>query len=236
VGDEWRFITPKGTQRFSQEFYRASSFSDHLAVVQQEEDGKYGFIDQTGKYVVDPAFDDAKPFAEGLAAVHVNGRWGYIGTGGESRIAKIFPIFAGDFSQGLAAVSSPINGAPVYIGNDGIPQFFKSTKPASAERGTSNYSMVRLAASSSPPKASVYLIPAYIWDLGDSNSAPPSHLDESGLREFLQEHFDYLQGTTNLQSEIIEQTYTVLFMLGQEMKRRTLNARLGVNSISVIFD
>jgi hypothetical protein len=72
VGDKWRFITAKGVQSFPQEYYNASSFSGHLAPVQQEENGKFGFIDHTGQFVVRPAFDDAKPFAEGLAAVRWN--------------------------------------------------------------------------------------------------------------------------------------------------------------------
>jgi hypothetical protein len=236
VGDKWRFITPKGVQSFPQEYNRAASFSDHLAVVQQKEDGKYGFIDRSGRYVVDPTFDDARPFAEGFAAGRVNKRWGYIGTSGESRIAKIFPFFAGDFAQGLAAVSSPVDGSAVYVDADGRSQFFKSRKPTSVERGTSDYSMVRLEASSSPPSADVYLVPAYIWDLGDNNATPPSHFDESVLIDFMQEHFDYLQGKTNLQKDIIEQKYTVLFVLGKNTKKRTLDARIGVNHISETFD
>jgi len=119
---------------------------------------------------------------------------------------------------------------------DGRSQFFKSKKPASVERGTSDYSMVRLEASSSPLSADVYLVPAYIWDLGDNNATPPSHLDDSGLRDFMQEHFDYLQGETNLQKDVIEQKYTVLFVLGKKTKKRTLDARIGVNHISETFD
>ena len=30
---------------------------------------KYGFIDKSGKMVIEPQFDDAEPFSEGLAKV-----------------------------------------------------------------------------------------------------------------------------------------------------------------------
>lgn len=39
---------------------------------------KVGYIDAAGAIVFDPHFDDGLPFSEGLAAVSVNGKWGYI--------------------------------------------------------------------------------------------------------------------------------------------------------------
>jgi hypothetical protein len=236
VGEKWRYITPKGDHGFFREFYRASSFSGRLAAVQQEENGKYGFIDRSGEYIVKPTFDDAKPFAEGLAAVRWNKRWGYIRTSGEIKIANVFPLSAENFADGLAAVSSPIDGAPVYIGADGRPQFFKSRKPASIERETGDYAMVSLTASSSPVNVSVYLIPAYIWDFGDGILTPPSQLNDPGLRAFLQQHFDYSFGQTDLQKNIIEQTYVVLFILGENMQRQKLDARIGEHRVSATFD
>ncbi len=40
--------------------------------------GKYGYIDKTGKYVINPQFDYAGSFSEGLAVVEIGGKWGYI--------------------------------------------------------------------------------------------------------------------------------------------------------------
>lgn len=39
---------------------------------------KYGYIDMTGKIVIPPQFDHARPFSEGLAGVETAGKNGYI--------------------------------------------------------------------------------------------------------------------------------------------------------------
>jgi hypothetical protein len=39
---------------------------------------KLGFIDKTGKMIIEPKFDDAEPFSEGLAKIYVGKRYGYI--------------------------------------------------------------------------------------------------------------------------------------------------------------
>ena len=48
--------------------------------------GKWGFIDRTGKIVIEPKFDTydyVYQWSEGLLAVRVGGRWGFIDkTGG----------------------------------------------------------------------------------------------------------------------------------------------------------
>jgi hypothetical protein len=42
------------------------------------QDGKYGYIDKTGKIVIKPQFDFAESFSEGLAWVSISGKDGYI--------------------------------------------------------------------------------------------------------------------------------------------------------------
>ena len=44
----------------------------------------WGYRDRdTGIFVMEPRFDDALDFSEGLAAVKVDGRWGYVNKGRE---------------------------------------------------------------------------------------------------------------------------------------------------------
>lgn len=87
-------------------------------------DGKYGFIDLTGSFVIPPIFTAARNFSEGMAAVSTGGRsfiesytgedggtvqyissekgkWGYIDRTGEFKIPPQFGA-AQEFSEGLA--------------------------------------------------------------------------------------------------------------------------------------
>jgi hypothetical protein len=45
--------------------------------------GKFGFIDEHGKFAVDPQFEQTLAFSEGLAAIRTGddktGKYGYIG-------------------------------------------------------------------------------------------------------------------------------------------------------------
>ena len=40
--------------------------------------GKVGFIDKTGHYVINPQFGLAHSFSDGLAAVRIGSKWGFI--------------------------------------------------------------------------------------------------------------------------------------------------------------
>jgi hypothetical protein len=44
---------------------------------------RIGFIDKTGKIVIEPQFDLALDFDSGIASVKVGDRWGYIDTNGK---------------------------------------------------------------------------------------------------------------------------------------------------------
>ena len=65
--------------------------------------GKRGFIDKTGKLVIDPQFDGAGNFAEGLARVSIGNKWGFIDKTGKYVINPQFDG-AGNFAEGLACV------------------------------------------------------------------------------------------------------------------------------------
>lgn len=73
------------------------------------QDGRFGYIDKTGKVVITPQYFIAQDFAEGLAAVRVeetsDSKYGYIDRTGHMVIAPRFHQ-AGSFSEGLAAVET----------------------------------------------------------------------------------------------------------------------------------
>ena len=87
-----------------------------------------GYISQnTGQVVIPRKFERALPFEEGVAAVKINGRYGYIDTSGTFVIPPVFD-HAGSFYQGLAEVM--IGGNAGVIDRTGstvvVPQFART--------------------------------------------------------------------------------------------------------------
>ena len=64
--------------------------SDYAAVMIN---GKWGFVDASGKQVIEPEYEDARSFANGVAAVKKNGKWGYIDKNDEMVIENILGIY-----------------------------------------------------------------------------------------------------------------------------------------------
>jgi hypothetical protein len=48
----------------------------------QQQGDKVGFVDEHGQFKIKPAFDDALPFFEGMAAVKIKEKWGFVNTDG----------------------------------------------------------------------------------------------------------------------------------------------------------
>jgi WG containing repeat len=82
----------------------------------KREGEKVGFADGTGKFRIQPVYDDALPFSDGLAAVEVHGRWGFVDTSGQEVIPPIFKA-AYYFRQGVA--SAETDEGNVLINKDG---------------------------------------------------------------------------------------------------------------------
>jgi hypothetical protein len=81
-------------------------FSEGFALIAiQGEDGslRYGFIDREGNQVIEPRFEFADDFSEGLALVKVEGKYGFIDASGEFVIEPVYSNALG-FSEGLAPV------------------------------------------------------------------------------------------------------------------------------------
>ena len=113
-------------------------YTSDFQKVELEQNFKYGFIDETGQIVVNPIFEGAHDFSEGLAAVCVGTgcygklgdsskeeKWGYIDRNGKLVITPQFES-AGEFKEGFASVS--IGGKYGYIDKSGKfainPQFY----------------------------------------------------------------------------------------------------------------
>ena len=65
--------------------------------------GRYGFVNKSGREAIAPQFDAAQPFSEGLAAVSQNGYYGFIAENGEWAFSPIYEdvrSFDGGFAWG----------------------------------------------------------------------------------------------------------------------------------------
>lgn len=69
----------------------------------QSENGKWGYQDQSGAFVIPAQFDKVTEFSEGLAAVALHKRVGYIDTTGKMVIAPRF-VYGEPFHESLALV------------------------------------------------------------------------------------------------------------------------------------
>ncbi len=65
--------------------------------------GRYGYVNRTGKFVLEPQYEQALPFSDFLAGVKKDGKWGYINGEGKFVIEPRFEN-AFLFSDGAAAV------------------------------------------------------------------------------------------------------------------------------------
>ncbi len=77
---------------------------------------KWGYLNKNFQVAIPPAFDEAEPFTDGLAAVEVGGKWGYIDTMGRWVIRPRFEE-AFDFIDGIA--EAIIKGTSVYLNRQG---------------------------------------------------------------------------------------------------------------------
>ena len=79
-------------------------------------EGKWGFIDKTGKVVINAQFELTYYFAEGFCPVKKNNKWYYINKKGRKAIDDNF-ILAFSFSEGYAAVKTETGWG--YIDKEG---------------------------------------------------------------------------------------------------------------------
>lgn len=81
------------------------------------DNGKCGFVDDGGREVVPPQFDDASDFRNGMAAVRRNGKWGYVDSRGRLMIGLRYDSATAFDDNGFAQVSA--NGRRFRIDSNG---------------------------------------------------------------------------------------------------------------------
>ena len=102
-GEKWGFIERTGNFVIPPQFNLVlEGFQDGLARVFSE-DYQIRFIDKTGAVIIQPQSNEVNAFSEGLAAIKINGLWGYIDKTGTIVIQPQFEE-AKKFSEGLAPV------------------------------------------------------------------------------------------------------------------------------------
>jgi hypothetical protein len=144
--DKFGFVDANGKLQVDlpEDVYTVFPFSDGLAVVARRvpnTNGRWGFIDDTGTVVIEPKFNVARPFSEGLAAVITELGLGYIDKTGRIVIPPQFGTaggpFTSAFSEGLAAVPLRDKNKWGYIDKSGrfaIAPTFSYASPFSEGR------------------------------------------------------------------------------------------------------
>ena len=116
VGCPYGFINKKGEMVIKPFTFRHSYFFEGLACVLINE--QFGYIDKTGKIVIEPQFDcSAANFSEGLARVKIDGKYGYVDKKGAIVIQPKY-LEAGSFSECMAFVQIE-NGKYGFIDKQG---------------------------------------------------------------------------------------------------------------------
>ena len=77
IGDKWGFVNSDGTLNGGVKYDEIESFS--LGLYAAEENGKWGYKEPSGEFVIEPQYDECRPFTEnGVARVRIADTWQYI--------------------------------------------------------------------------------------------------------------------------------------------------------------
>lgn len=112
IGNGWRYIDKTGQVIIPLvESWNTGDFKEGLAIIyvsHNEKPTTCGYIDKTGKQVIEPNFSQCTDFSEGLAAVKLNESkyYSYIDKTGQEVIKIEFTTHASSFSDGLAKVET----------------------------------------------------------------------------------------------------------------------------------
>ena len=85
------------------QFFALEAMGEGLFAAQINEKDKWGIIDKTGRWIIQPTFENTEQFSEGLAAVEKNNKYGFIDKSGKWVIQPQFD-YAEKFSEGLSKI------------------------------------------------------------------------------------------------------------------------------------
>lgn len=112
------FISRSGKIAIEPSFEETSVFGFIGGPAPARSNGKWGYIDHAGQWVIDPQFDSAWNFSDGLAPVAISGKWGYIDSRGKFAINPQFDaVLYFDSGYGLARTGQ----SWMLIDRKGIP-------------------------------------------------------------------------------------------------------------------
>lgn len=98
---QYILVDHTGTQIGTNSYSEAKAFNDSTYAAMKR-DNQWYFVDEKGQELSLGSFDEVESFSNGLAAVKINGLWGYITVDGTSAIDCQFTA-AGPFSQSGSA-------------------------------------------------------------------------------------------------------------------------------------
>jgi TonB family protein len=94
----------------------AKTESEYARLFPMKVDGKWGYVDRTGKLAVNPLYDQADDFSDGMGRVRIGSKFGFVRADGSLAVTPQFDS-VWRFSEGLAGVKA--NGKWGYIDRTG---------------------------------------------------------------------------------------------------------------------
>lgn len=111
---EWTYLNVKRSRLLPVRQHIPEGFDEGLTPMNAG--SIWGYVDESGAFIIAPKFDEARGFSEGFAAVRLGDKWGYVDKSGAIAIPPQFE-WAYGFAEGLAGVK--LEGKCGFINRDG---------------------------------------------------------------------------------------------------------------------
>ena len=105
---KWTLLSNEGTELCEERWDEFTHFDDKNMMAVRR--GKaWGFIDNCGKVIAEPIYEEVAGYHENICAVRINGKWGYMDRSGQEVIIPVYAK-ADNFEDGRASVYSEDSG------------------------------------------------------------------------------------------------------------------------------